>query len=262
MALYYSPEGQSCCASNQCVFGSIHALCYIINIYWLFHALQNRVNQATLSLSNWYAFRPIQESLWNPGINYMRKYKRLSKLIESEEAMLCSAKHGRKIFHWWFCQAQHGKEFIKRFLLGTGRMPHLGGGTLGMTLPANMKKRIHPVWYGYVTSHMKFLPFTHVPQLKFFRISTLSNRPVFSDWLYWFGWWHWQVKTCWPAISNMLHICVCCSKRIMSMKWTGMAVKSIKSWWNIDICHYRNDVCPVMVNSFLLTAWLTSFTCA
>ena len=25
-----------------------------------------------------------------------------------------------------------------------------------------------------------------------------------------------------------------------------MAVNSAKSWWNIDFCHYRNDVCPVM----------------
>ena len=31
-----------------------------------------------------------------------------------------------------------------------------------------------------------------------------------------------------------------------------MAVNSAKSRWNIDFCHYRNDVCPEMIQ-------LTSF---
>ena len=37
-----------------------------------------------------------------------------------------------------------------------------------------------------------------------------------------------------------------------------MAVNSAKSQWNIDFCHYRNDVCLVM-SSFLEMIQLTSF---
>ena len=37
-----------------------------------------------------------------------------------------------------------------------------------------------------------------------------------------------------------------------------MAVNSAKSQWNIDFCHYRNDVCPVM-SSVSEMVQLTSF---